>query len=67
MTRNRPGRGILERLNPTNMPIRMNVIHARGPILVDWIYFYSDIANPLNKRSIRKKAGELAGKKLGKS
>jgi len=36
-------------------------------VLVDWITFYSDTANPLNKRSIRKKAAQLAGKPPGKS
>ena len=32
-------------------------------VLVDWIIFLSDTAHPLNKRTIRKKAKALCGKK----
>jgi len=36
-------------------------------VLVDWIIFLSDIGHPLSKRTIRKKAEALCGKKPSKS
>ena len=36
-------------------------------VLVDWIVFLSDTSHPLNKRSIRKKAEALCGRKPSES